>query len=103
MAQRNGFKSSGIHRFLSMKKRIALLGSTGSIGTQSLDVIAANPDKVEVEVLTANNNINLLAEQAKKFQPNVVVIGNNGKNGYDGDVFNRYGWIFGTGTYLLCN
>ena len=81
MAQRNDFKYSGIHRFLSMKKRIPLLGSTGSIGTQSLDVIAANPDKFEVEVLTANNNINLLAEQAKKFQPNVVVIGNNGKYG----------------------
>ncbi len=59
-----------------MKKRIAILGSTGSIGTQTLDVISQNPGLFEVEVLTANNNINLLIEQAKQFQPNVVVITN---------------------------
>lgn len=62
-----------------MKKRIAILGSTGSIGTQSLEVIAANPELFEVEVLTANNNVNLLVEQARKFQPNVVVIANKEK------------------------
>ncbi|QGY48120.1 1-deoxy-D-xylulose-5-phosphate reductoisomerase [Maribellus comscasis] len=60
----------------SMKKRIAILGSTGSIGTQSLEVIEKNNDKFEVEVLTANNNVNLLIQQAKKFQPNAVVIAN---------------------------
>ncbi|HEY3370833.1 MAG TPA: 1-deoxy-D-xylulose-5-phosphate reductoisomerase [Prolixibacteraceae bacterium] len=60
-----------------MKKRIAILGSTGSIGTQTLEVIAQNPDHFEVEVLTANNNIELLIQQAKQFQPNVVVITNN--------------------------
>lgn len=60
-----------------MKKRIAILGSTGSIGTQTLEVISQNPDHFEVEVLTANNSIELLIEQAKKFQPNVVVITNN--------------------------
>jgi len=59
-----------------MKKRIALLGSTGSIGTQTLEVISQNQDRFEVEVLTANNNIGLLIEQAKRFQPNVVVISN---------------------------
>ncbi|WP_217447792.1 1-deoxy-D-xylulose-5-phosphate reductoisomerase [Maribellus comscasis] len=59
-----------------MKKRIAILGSTGSIGTQSLEVIEKNNDKFEVEVLTANNNVNLLIQQAKKFQPNAVVIAN---------------------------
>jgi 1-deoxy-D-xylulose-5-phosphate reductoisomerase len=59
-----------------MKKRIALLGSTGSIGTQTLEVISQNHDRFEVEVLTANNNIGLLIEQAKRFQPNVVVISN---------------------------
>lgn len=59
-----------------MRKRIAILGSTGSIGTQTLEVIEQNPDKFEVEVLTANNNIELLIGQAKKFQPNVVVISN---------------------------
>ena len=62
-----------------MKKRIAILGSTGSIGTQSLEVIEANPDKFEVEVLTANNNIERLIAQAKKFQPNAVVIANENK------------------------
>jgi len=60
-----------------MRKRIAILGSTGSIGTQTLEVIAQNPEHFEVEVLTANNNIELLIDQAKKFQPNVVVISNS--------------------------
>ncbi len=65
-----------------MKKRIAILGSTGSIGTQSLEVIEQNRDKFEVEVLTANNNVDLLIIQAKKFQPNVVVIANEDKYKY---------------------
>lgn len=56
---------------------IAILGSTGSIGTQALDVIAAHPDKFRVEVLTAGNNCSLLIEQAKRFKPNAVVIGND--------------------------
>ena len=59
-----------------MKKRIAILGSTGSIGTQALEVIMKNPDKFEVEVLTANNNVDILIAQAKQFQPNAVVIAN---------------------------
>jgi 1-deoxy-D-xylulose-5-phosphate reductoisomerase len=58
------------------KKHIAILGSTGSIGTQALEVIAAHPEKFEVEVLTAQNNADLLIEQAKNFKPNAVVIGN---------------------------
>lgn len=62
-----------------MKKRIAILGSTGSIGTQALEVIAQNPDAFEVEVLTANNSVELLIDQALKFQPNVVVIANKDK------------------------
>jgi 1-deoxy-D-xylulose-5-phosphate reductoisomerase len=62
-----------------MMKRIAILGSTGSIGTQSLHVIENNPDLFEVEVLTANNNVDLLILQAKKFQPNAVVIANANK------------------------
>ncbi|MBK9424331.1 MAG: 1-deoxy-D-xylulose-5-phosphate reductoisomerase [Bacteroidetes bacterium] len=57
------------------KKRIALLGSTGSIGTQTLEVISEQPDHFEVEVLTANSNAVLLIEQARKFRPNTVVIG----------------------------
>ncbi|MDR1155475.1 MAG: 1-deoxy-D-xylulose-5-phosphate reductoisomerase [Bacteroidales bacterium] len=59
-----------------MKKKIAILGSTGSIGTQTLDVIASHPEHFEVETLTANNNVELLARQAIRFQPNAVVIGN---------------------------
>ncbi len=58
------------------KKHIAILGSTGSIGTQALEVIAAHPESFQVEVLTAQNNADLLIEQAKKFNPNAVVIGN---------------------------
>ncbi|MCF2445743.1 1-deoxy-D-xylulose-5-phosphate reductoisomerase [Dyadobacter sp. CY345] len=57
-------------------KRIAILGSTGSIGTQALDVIEANPEVFSVEVLTAQNSADLLIEQAVKFKPKVVVIGN---------------------------
>lgn len=58
------------------KKRIAILGSTGSIGVQALEVMEANPDFFEVEVLTANNNADMLIEQAIKFKPNAVVIAN---------------------------
>ena len=61
---------------ISPKKHIAILGSTGSIGTQALDVVAAHPDLFEIEVLTAQNNADLLIEQALQFQPNVVVIAN---------------------------
>ena len=61
------------------KKQIAILGSTGSIGTQALEVISEHSDLFEVEVLTANNNNALLIEQAKKFKPNTVVIGNEEK------------------------
>ena len=56
------------------KKRIALFGSTGSIGTQTLEVIAANPDQFSVEVLTGNGNDDLLVQQALMFKPNIVVI-----------------------------
>lgn len=62
-----------------MKKRIALLGSTGSIGRQTLEVAEKNPGRFEVEVLTAYNNTELLIAQARKFLPNVVVIGNEEK------------------------
>ena len=61
------------------RRNIAILGSTGSIGTQALEVIEAHPDYFEVEVLTAQNNVKLLIEQAKKFHPNVVVIANEDK------------------------
>ena len=56
------------------KKGIAILGSTGSIGTQALEVIEAYPDFFDLQVITANGNADLLIQQAKKFQPNEVVI-----------------------------
>ena len=62
---------------MNSKKSIAILGSTGSIGTQALEVIAAHPEDFEVEVLTAQNNADLLIEQAIKFKPNAVVIVND--------------------------
>ena len=59
---------------MSDKKKIAILGSTGSIGTQSLEVIESYPDRFEVSVLTAYSNADLLIQQALKFKPNAVVI-----------------------------
>jgi 1-deoxy-D-xylulose-5-phosphate reductoisomerase len=57
------------------KRHIAILGSTGSIGTQALEVLEANPDSFELEVLTAHSSADLLIKQALKFKPNCVVIG----------------------------
>lgn len=67
---------SGLFFELKMQKGIAILGSTGSIGTQTLEVIQENPELFRVEVLTAGSNGTLLLEQAKLFRPNVVVIQN---------------------------
>ena len=57
-----------------MKKRIVILGSTGSIGTQTIDVIASNPDKFELFGITAHSNSELLISQAKKYKPNFVIV-----------------------------
>ena len=62
-----------------MRKQIAILGSTGSIGTQALQVIEEHPDLYEVYALTANNKVDLLVEQARKFHPEAVVIANEDK------------------------
>jgi len=59
-----------------LKRRIAILGSTGSIGTQALEVVKQHPDKLDVEVLTAHSNAPLLIRQAIEFMPNAVVISN---------------------------
>jgi 1-deoxy-D-xylulose-5-phosphate reductoisomerase len=64
------------------KKGIAILGSTGSIGTQALEVIEAYPDFFDLQVITANGNADLLIQQAKKFQPNEVVIVDESKYPY---------------------
>ena len=62
-----------------MKKRVAIFGSTGSIGTQALDVIAANPEIFSAAILTAQNNDDLLIKQALAFSPEAVVIGDEKK------------------------
>jgi 1-deoxy-D-xylulose-5-phosphate reductoisomerase len=62
-----------------MKRNIAILGSTGSIGTQALDIVRENPDHFEIYALTANENIDLLIRQAQEFSPEVVVIVNENK------------------------
>ncbi len=61
------------------KKRIAILGSTGSIGTQALEIIRNHSDKFQVEVLTGNGNAELLVQQALEFKPNAVVIADKSK------------------------
>ena len=63
-------------------KKIAILGSTGSIGTQALEVVRQLPELFQVEVLTAHSNADLLIQQAKEFQPNVVVIGEESRYEY---------------------
>ncbi len=60
-------------------KRLAIMGSTGSIGTQALEVVRDNPTEFEVEVLVANSNADLLIKQALEFKPNAVVIGDESK------------------------
>ena len=57
-------------------KEIVILGSTGSIGTQALELISEHPDEFRVYALTANNSVELLIKQARTFEPEVVVIAN---------------------------
>ena len=63
----------------SPTRGIAILGSTGSIGTQALDVVRDQRDALHIEVLSAHSNADLLIAQAKEFKPNAVVIGDDGK------------------------
>ncbi|MDR1980123.1 MAG: 1-deoxy-D-xylulose-5-phosphate reductoisomerase [Tannerellaceae bacterium] len=62
-----------------MKRRLAILGSTGSIGTQALDVVDEHTDLFEVYALTANNQVDLLIDQARKYMPEIVVVANERK------------------------
>ncbi|MDD4610026.1 MAG: 1-deoxy-D-xylulose-5-phosphate reductoisomerase [Bacteroidaceae bacterium] len=64
------------------KKQIAILGSTGSIGTQALQIVQLYPDLYEVYAITANNNVELLIQQARTFLPEMVVIANKNKYAY---------------------
>ena len=73
-----------------MPKGIAILGSTGSIGTQTLQVIAAHREKFIVEVLTANKNADLLIKQTMEFHPNAVVIGNESEYEYVTEALRNY-------------
>ncbi len=75
---------------ISNKKHIALLGSTGSIGTQAIDVIENHPDEFKLEVLTANKNADLLIQQAIKFIPNSVVIADENKYNQVTDALKKY-------------
>lgn len=75
----NKDRSSGATSAMSGIRRIAIFGSTGSIGTQALEVIAANPGKFSAEILTAQTNDELLIRQAFTFKPNIVVIGDEKK------------------------
>mgnify|MGYP003615171087 CR=1 FL=1 len=75
METQSTLQNLSISRRIIMRN-IAILGSTGSIGTQTLQVIEANPDLFQVELLTAQNNWELLVRQALRFNPNMVIIGN---------------------------
>ena len=70
---------SDITKLTQRKKQIAILGSTGSIGTQALQVIEEHPDLYEAYVLTANNRVDELIAQARKFKPEAVIIANEEK------------------------
>ena len=74
MILNTNLKSQNNTETLNKKKVISILGSTGSIGTQSLDVIRLNPELFELEGITTNKNIKLLLEQVKEFNPNKVAI-----------------------------
>lgn len=71
-------------------KRLAILGSTGSIGTQALEVVAAHPELFEVEILSAHSNAALVIEQAKQFRPNAVVITDDSKYAEVKEALNLY-------------
>jgi len=84
------------------KKRIAIMGSTGSIGTQALDIVRANPDTLQVEVLTAQNNADLLIKQAIEFEPNAVVIADESKYKHVKDALDKHDIKVYAGADALC-
>lgn len=84
------------------KKQIAILGSTGSIGTQALEVIAAHPDKFEVYAITANNSVKLLIEQAVRFQPEMVIIANEQHYAYIKKALENYPIKVYAGVKAIC-
>ncbi|MDD4150540.1 MAG: 1-deoxy-D-xylulose-5-phosphate reductoisomerase, partial [Bacteroidales bacterium] len=75
---------------MKKKKNIAILGSTGSIGTQALKIIEDYPELFQAEILVANKNVKLLVQQAIKFEPNIVVIGDDTKYNELADALKKY-------------
>ena len=86
-----------------MKRRIAILGSTGSIGRQTLDVVRQHPDLFQVELLTANNSSELLISQAKEFDANAVVICNESRYREVADALQDDGIKVFTGIDSVCD
>lgn len=84
-------------------KKIAIIGSTGSIGTQSLDVIRQHSDLFEARVLTANNNADLLISQAREFKPDAVVIANESKYDYVSEALSDLPIKVYAGSQALCD
>ena len=84
------------------KIQIAILGSTGSIGSQALEVIAAHPDKFEVYAITANNSVELLIEQAVRFQPEMVIIANEQHYAYIKKALENYPIKVYAGVKAIC-
>jgi len=87
---------------MSTPKRIAIMGSTGSIGTQALDIVKANRSHLQVEVLTAQNNADLLIKQALEFEPNAVVIADETKYKYVKDALDKHDIKVYAGADALC-
>lgn len=88
---------------MQKKRNIAILGSTGSIGTQALEVIKANTDKFQVEVLSANTNAELLIKQALEFDPNAVVIADEAKYSFVKEALKNTDIKVFTGTQALAD
>ena len=84
------------------KKHIAILGSTGSIGTQALEIVKAHPERLQVEVLSAQNQVDLLIKQALEFEPNCVVIADKSKYGYVKDALEKHDIKVFAGADALC-
>ena len=78
----------------SKQKTVSILGSTGSVGRNTIDLISRSPDKFKVEVLSANNNVDLLATQARDLNARIAVIANS-------DLYNNLKTLFRVPIFLL--
>ncbi len=88
---------------MSTRKKIAILGSTGSIGTQTLDVIAEYPHLYEAVMLVAGSNVDMLIQQAIKFRPKYAIIADDSKYPALKDALNPYGIITASGADAIAN